>query len=137
MAKLSKSEQDTMKMLFEQNGLTQDDLFKSNHYIIISRSGIEKIQAKNDIHVDYEVVPEMTVPTEGLYAVKATAFKRGNPDIVVTTFGETSPKNNRNAYPVAMAEKRAFSRAVLKVSGLYQHGVFSEDESDSFQRPKK
>ena len=33
-----------------------------------------------------------------------------------------------------MAEKRAMSRAVLKLAGFYQHGVFSEDESDDFKR---
>ena len=36
------------------------------------------------------------------------------------SFGEASPKNNRNAYPVAMAEKRAVDRVILKL--LSAHG---------------
>lgn len=134
MAKLSKTEQETMKALFEQNGLTQDDLFKHQHYIIITRGGIEKIQAKNDIHVEYTEVVEWSNPSEDKYVVRATAYKRSNPEVVTITYGEVSPKNNRNGYPIAMAEKRALSRAILKTSGLYAHGVFGEDESDSFKR---
>jgi hypothetical protein len=39
-----------------------------------------------------------------------------------------------NAYPVAMAEKRAMSRAVLKLTGFYSLQVFGEDEADEFKR---
>ena len=63
--------------------------------------------------------------------IKATA-KKG--DKTIQTFGEAAPMNNTNSYPVAMAEKRAMSRAVLKLAGFYEHGVFSEDESDDFKR---
>jgi hypothetical protein len=52
------------------------------------------------------------------------------------TFGESAPDNTRQKYPVAMAEKRALSRVVLKLSGLYEVGVFGEDESDDFKRAK-
>lgn len=41
--------------------------------------------------------------------------------------GEASSKNNKNAYPWAMAEKRAKDRVILKLVGI--HGlVYSEDE---------
>ena len=63
--------------------------------------------------------------------IKATA-KLGDKEI--QTFGEAAPNNTSNSYPVAMAEKRAMSRAVLKLAGFYQLGVFSEDESDDFKR---
>lgn len=44
--------------------------------------------------------------------------------------GEASPKNCKNAYPWAMAEKRAKDRVVLKLVGI--HGlVYSEDELSS------
>ena len=46
--------------------------------------------------------------TEGL--------KRG--DKVIQTFGECTPKNNTNSYPVAMAEKRAKSRIVLMLRNV-------------------
>ena len=46
--------------------------------------------------------------------------------------GECSPSNNKNAYPYAMAEKRAKDRVILKLVGL--HGfVYSEEESDDFK----
>ena len=37
------------------------------------------------------------------------------------SYGECSPRNSKNAYPVAMAEKRAFDRCVLKLVGLHGH----------------
>ncbi|MBN86130.1 MAG: trna delta -isopentenylpyrophosphate transferase [Dehalococcoidia bacterium] len=41
--------------------------------------------------------------------------------------GEAAPANNKNAYPMAMAEKRAKDRVILKLIGL--HGdVYSEEE---------
>jgi len=42
--------------------------------------------------------------------------------------------NNQNSYPVAMAEKRAMSRACLKLAGFYENNVFGEMESDDFKR---
>ena len=36
-----------------------------------------------------------------------------------------------------MAEKRAMSRAVLKLTGFYELGVMGQDESDSFKKPEK
>ena len=51
--------------------------------------------------------------------------------------GATYKDGNTNSwYVMEMAEKRAMSRAVLKLTGFYQLGVFSEDESDEFKRPK-
>lgn len=49
--------------------------------------------------------------------------------------GEASPKNNKNAYPWAMAEKRAKDRVVLKLSGIAGL-VHSEDEADDFKQPE-
>lgn len=49
------------------------------------------------------------------------------------SFGEASPKNNKNAYPIAMAEKRAKDRVILKL--LAAHGdLYSEEEADDFKR---
>jgi flagellar biosynthesis GTPase FlhF len=45
------------------------------------------------------------------------------------TYGEASPKNNKNAYPWAMAEKRLKDRLTLKL--LQAHGaIYSESELD-------
>lgn len=47
--------------------------------------------------------------------------------------GEACPYNNKNGYPVAMAEKRARDRVILKL--LQAHGaLYSEDEADEFKQ---
>ena len=52
-------------------------------------------------------------------------------DRKIITFGEASPANCKNAYPVAMAEKRAVDRAVLKA--VLIHGtIYSENEDETF-----
>jgi len=49
--------------------------------------------------------------------------------------GESYKDANTNSwYVMEMAEKRAMSRAVLKLTGFYELGVFSEDESEDFKR---
>ncbi len=44
------------------------------------------------------------------------------------SFGEASPKNNKNGYPVAMAEKRAKDRVILKL--LVCHGDLYSSADD-------
>jgi hypothetical protein len=115
--------------LYVKNGLTKDDVFKHKFYTIISRAGIDKIQANNNIVIDYEL--SHNSPDNKCIIIKATA-QCG--DKVIQTYGESSPANTSNAYPVAMAEKRAMSRAVLKLTGFYELGHFGEDEADDFKR---
>mgnify|MGYP003153352099 CR=1 FL=1 len=63
---------------------------------------------------------------EGVVAIKCTA-SLGKSKVI--TYGEATPKNNKNSYPYAMAEKRAVDRAILKLIGI--HGfVYSDDEVD-------
>ena len=63
---------------------------------------------------------------EGVVAIKCTA-SLGKAKVI--TYGEATPKNNKNGYPYAMAEKRAVDRAILKLIGI--HGfVYSDDEVD-------
>ena len=87
---------------------------------------IEQAGAENGIEYFYKEIE--TDSANGVVVVKCTAsmindkFKHE-----VTSYGEASPKNTRNSYPYAMAEKRAYDRCVLKLLGL--HGfVYSEDE---------
>ena len=120
---------DILNRLFKENNLTDEDVFKHKFYNIITRSGVDKIQAKNDIQIRYDLIYNSN--DLKYIIIKATA-KMG--DQVIETFGECSPQNNQNSYGVAIAEKRAMSRAVLKLAGFYQHQVFGEDESDAFKR---
>lgn len=56
-------------------------------------------------------------------------------DLTEWSVGEASPKNNKNAYPWAMAEKRAKDRVILKLLGFSGH-VYSEEEADDFKDAK-
>ena len=122
-----------LKEKYTKYGLTKDDVFKHQHYIIITRSGIEKIQALENITIWYEVVKCET----NFAAVKATATKD---KITIETFGsalkgEGYKDGNCNSwYVMEMAEKRAMSRVVLKLTGFYELGVFGEDESEDFKK---
>lgn len=122
-----------LKSLYLKYELTKDDVYKHQHYIIITRSGIDKIQAKEQVSIHYDVVncePKFCV-------VKATATKE---NATIQTFGSAlkgdsfKDGNTQSWYVMEMAEKRAMSRAVLKLTGFYELGVFGEDESEEFKR---
>jgi len=115
--------------LYKKYELEKTDVYKHQHYVIITRQGIEKIAAKENIAINYEVVK-----CEPNFAV----VKAVNENI--ETFGSaykgaTFKEGNTNSwYVMEMAEKRALSRAVLKLTGFYELGVFGEDESEDFKK---
>ena len=124
---------DKLIELYKKYGLTKNDVFKHQHYVIITRQGIDKIQAVEQMNVTYEVIrcqPNFAV-------LKAIAEKDGKK---IETFGSAlkgegyKDGNTNSWYVPEMAEKRAMSRAVLKLTGFYELGVFGEDESESFKK---
>ena len=124
---------DKLTELYKKYNLSSEDFFKHQHYTIITRRGIDKIQAQEQINVTYEVIK-----CETNFAVfKASAEKDGKK---IETFGSAlkgdgyKDGNTNSWYIAEMAEKRAMSRAVLKLTGFYELGVFGEDESESFKR---
>tara|TARA_R110000803_G_scaffold35884_3_gene77346 strand:+ start:248 stop:631 length:384 start_codon:yes stop_codon:yes gene_type:complete len=124
---------DKLIELYNKYNLDKTDFFKHQHYTIITRQGIDKIQAHEQMNVAYEVIR-----CEPNFAVfKASAEKDGKK---IETFGsalkgEGYKDGNTNSWYIAeMAEKRAMSRAVLKLTGFYELGVFGEDESESFKK---
>jgi len=132
---MNQTQKERLQSLAKDNGLTKDHFFKSPQgFVIITRQGIERIQAHKGIRVTYEVI-SLSDDLKHV-VIKATgemARKDGLP-VTMETFGESAPDNTRQKYPVAMAEKRALARCILKISGMYELGVFSEDESDDFKR---
>ena len=115
--------------LYKKYNLEKTDVFKHQHYVIITRQGIEKIQAQEQIKIKFDVIkcePNFAVvkavneniETFGS-AYKGASFKEGN---------------TNSWYVMEMAEKRALSRAVLKLTGFYELGVFGEDESEDFKQ---
>ena len=125
---------EALKEKYIKYNLTKDDVFKhqGGHYIIVTRSGIEKIQAIENITIYFEVVKS----EPNFAGVKATATKEG---CTIETFGSALKGDFKNGncntwYVLEMAEKRAMSRAVLKLTGFYELGVFAEDEAEDFKK---
>ena len=130
-----------LNRLYKENGLTAEDVHKDPRgFVTIKREGIDKISARNGITIGYEVV---TMDVEkGICVLKAAGtMKVGNDVRNLMSFGEAnngdlnaSGKSGNNLtgggkkFPIAMAEKRAMSRVVLKLTGFYEQGVFGQDE---------
>ena len=127
------NKKDILNRLFVENNLTEEDVFSHQHYKIITRGGINKIEANMNISVFFEVIR-----CEPHFAVVKAKATMGNKEL--ETFGSALKGNtfkdgNTNSwYVMEMAEKRAMSRAVLKLAGFYELGVFGEAESESFKR---
>lgn len=72
--------------------------------------------------------------------VALCAFGKLN-ERVEWSIGEAAPKNNKNAYPYAMAEKRAKDRVILKLLNthgyLYSESEFEADQVKGATLPKK
>ncbi len=105
----------------------QECLWQTHNTYVMYHRYIEIAGAKNSI--SYDLTEIETNSKDGIVCIKCIAKRNGD---TVITYGEASPKNTKNAYPYAMAEKRAVDRAILKLLGL--HGfVYSEDEMDLSQ----
>lgn len=88
----------------------------------------EQIAANAGIQFDMPEIIEAN--SKEKIAVVCVSGKLG--DAYEWSFGEAAPGNNKNAYPFAMAEKRAKDRVILKLIGL--HGLaYSEEEADDFK----
>ena len=121
-----------IRKLRQENGLDHTDVWEMTRgrktIPIITRTGIEKIQAKQGIDIAFEA----HVLERNFAVVKATATKG---DLKIETFASALCGNGGNSqsnYVVEMAEKRALSRAVLKTVGAYAWGVYGQDESEEF-----
>lgn len=135
---MEETRKDTLRRLFTENNLVKEDVFKhpTQGWTIIKRTGVDKIQAKNNIHIKYEI--QNLAEDHSYCLLKATGTMRTGGDKYkeIESYGECSPKNNKNSYPVSIAEKRAMSRVVLKLAGFYELGIYAEEESEDFKQPK-
>jgi len=120
------TQSERLNEMYQAYGLLPEDMFKEARqgWTIFRRQGIDKIQAAANIDIKYEPI----VVEKDFVVLKATGKYN---DQEIETFGEADRNSNcRQTYPVAMAEKRAMSRVVLKLTGFYALGHFSEDEGD-------
>lgn len=104
---------------------------------IIKHSALEKVAALAGIR--FEAPQIIEADTKQGIAVMAV---EGRMEIDKTSTytapqwatGEAAPSNNKNAYPWAMAEKRAKDRVILKLTGIE---AYSEEEADDFRQPRQ
>tara|TARA_R110000803_G_scaffold76454_1_gene141067 strand:+ start:11207 stop:11620 length:414 start_codon:yes stop_codon:yes gene_type:complete len=135
-------QRDKIAELYKKYELSSTDVFKHKHYLIITRQGIDKIQAKEKMCISYKAIT--TTPE---YCVVQAFAEKG--EAKIETFGSAKyggkkqdidtkkwveVGNTTTWYVMEMAEKRAMSRAVLKLTGFYELGVFGEDESEDFKK---
>ena len=133
---MTEEAKEELRKLFRDNGLSKDDIFSrklkdkygvEKEFVIITRTGIDKIELKNNIHTT--VYPAHI--SDDLCVVKAVCEKDGTS---VETFSSASTKNCQTSYLMEMAEKRARARGVLRIMKLYAFGVFGEDEHTAFDK---
>jgi hypothetical protein len=121
---------DALRRLFLENNLVEEDVYKDKRgFVIITRTGIDKIVSKQGITVAYDVIK---LDAEGVVIKAVATMKTKNKEVRnMMSFGEAADANlmgGGKKFPVAMAEKRAMSRVVLKIAGFYEQGVFGQDE---------
>ena len=108
-----------------QYGLSSSDFWQipQNKQWVCKHAALEVVATKANVEWQAPLVIEAD-SANGI-AVLSVSGKLG--ERLEWATGEASPKNNKNSYPWAMAEKRAKDRVVLKLVGI--HGlVYSEDE---------
>ena len=124
-----------LKELYEKYDLVLESDFWTKKmggktFTIVTRSGIEKIQNQEQINVVYDAI----VFQKDFAVVKAVATKGDKRIETYSSALKGSGGNCFTSYVVEMAEKRAFARAILKLTDFYQENVFGEDESDDFKQ---
>ena len=118
---------------------------------ILDRYGIDPRDKSQlwDCHgtlVLYHRAYEIIAAKEGIWFDPPTIIEASSADKIVAmlvvghmgdarsewSIGEAAPANCKNAYPYAMAEKRAKDRVIAKLAGLAAY-VYSEAEADEFK----
>ena len=134
MEQTENTNRERLKELYKHYGLVKEDIFKHAkfNYIMVTRTGIEKIMAHDNIDLSFEITHH---DFEHGCVVKATATRiDGDKTLKIETFGSATKQNCQLKYYAEMAEKRAKVRAVLQITEFYSLGVYSEDEADDFKR---
>jgi hypothetical protein len=119
-------DRDKLAVLYKKYQLAKEDIYQHKHYLIITRQGIDKIQAKEKIFIEYDAVK---VDSE-FCVVKAKAQKE---DAKIETFGsakygsktynESTKKydesgNTTTWYVMEMAEKKSHEQSSIKTNRL-------------------
>ena len=115
-----------IEIIREKYGLDKADFWElpqKKGTWLVKHAALELAAAQADIRFDMPTIIE----ADSAGGIAAVAVQGQMGDRFEWSIGECSPKNNKNAYPWAMAEKRGKDRVILKLIGI--HGlVYSEDE---------
>lgn len=121
-----------VKALLEKYDLNpRESIWDCHGTWVLYHSACQVIAAKLDIRFsEPEVVHQDLSKKEVVIKVRGyTQDGRERWD-----FGEALPSNNKNAYPVSMAQKRGEDKVILHLANLRQYGVYSSEESDDFRK---
>ena len=114
--------------ILKEHGFGPEACWNVHGTWVIYHRVLEAIAAKVGIEFAQPHIIEAD-SANGIAALAVTGTLGGK---IVWSIGEAAPKNNKNAYSWAVAEKRAKDRVILKLIGL--HGLaYSEEEADDFK----
>ena len=99
---------------------------------IITHNACEKIAEM--VNIVIQEPQWLSRGKNGVWAVQVMGWKRLQPEHKIWTTGESSPDNCKTDYPVAIAEKRAKDRLILKLVNASEYGVLSESEMEGLER---
>ena len=126
---MSRADPTTIKLL-KKYDMGKEAVWDCHGTWIVLHKYLEKIAISEKVIINELSIEELN-SEKRICVVKCVAT---SPQQQIITYGESSPHNTKNMYPVAMAEKRAKGRAILKLAGL--HGDFYEDEFPVESRKK-
>lgn len=117
--------------ILKEHGFGPDACWDCHGTWVVYHHVLEKIAAASDIVFD---MPQIVEADAGNKVASMVVSGRLEGRTEWAT-GEASPANCKNAYPWAMAEKRAKDRVILKLIGLAGL-AYSEEEADDFKESK-
>ena len=107
---------------------SKDCLWDSHGQWVLKHKACERLAAHAGITFDNP----QNIETDADKGIAIIMVKGYLGDKSEWSYGEATPKNSKNAYPYAMAEKRAKDRVILKLIGM-SGDIYSESESDEFR----
>jgi len=123
-----------LKTILERYGIDPRDksqVWDCHGTLVLYHKAYEIIAAKEGIRFDPPTVIEASSKDKTVSLLVVGHMDNRSE----WSIGEAAPGNCKNAYPYAMAEKRAKDRVIAKLVGLAAY-VYSEDEADEFKDAK-
>ena len=117
--------------LLKKQQLLESDFFKMEGKTIIKRTGMDKLEKKYKVFVRVESL-NVTPYGNAVHVTMLGSGKVKDGD-EVRAIGEANPDNCKWSYYSSMAYKRLRHKIILMSLELYEHDVYSEDESEDFR----